>query len=139
VSLPIIFGYTYTNTEFENSFGSSNSIWGTVAVGDELPYIPKHQFNTRFSIEHKKYEININARYNGAFRTMAGSGTIPTNELVASNFIIDASAKYIINEKFGLTANVINLFDVTYAASRVPAGLRPGHPFGIYGGFQYRF
>ena len=79
------------------------------------------------------------ARYNGAFRTMAGSGTIPINELVASNFIIDASAKYIINEKFGLTANVINLFDVTYVASRVPAGLRPGHPFGIYGGFQYRF
>ncbi|MFC4269468.1 TonB-dependent receptor family protein [Polaribacter marinivivus] len=139
VSLPITFGYTYTNTEFENSFGSSNSIWGTVAVGDELPYIPKHQFNTSFSIEHKKYEVNLNARYNGAFRTMAGSGTIPTNELVASNFIIDASAKYFINEKFGLTANVINLFDVTYAASRVPAGLRPGHPFGIYGGFQYRF
>lgn len=139
IALPITFGYTFTHTEFENSFGSNNGIWGTVTAGDELPYIPRHQFSTSFSVEHSKYEVNINARYNGEFRTMAGSGNIPTNELVESNFIVDASAKYFINNSFAVTTNVINLFDTTYAASRVPAGLRPGHPFGIYGGFQYRF
>ncbi|WP_299670078.1 TonB-dependent receptor [uncultured Polaribacter sp.] len=138
-SLPISFGYTFTNTEFLNSFGSSDSLWGTVTAGDELPYIPKHQLNAAFSLEHSKFEFNLNARYNGEFRTLAGSGTIPNNEKVASNFIVDLSGKYYVTKQLNLTANVINLLDNTYAVSRVPAGLRPGHPFGIYGGMEFRF
>ena len=108
-------------------------------VGDELPYIPKHQLNAALSLEHAKFEMNFNARYNGAFRTLAGSGNIPTNEKVESNFIIDMSGKYTVTPQFQLTANITNLLNNTYAVSRVPAGLRPGHPFGIYGGFQYQF
>jgi len=38
-----------------------------------------------------------------------------------------------------LSANVINLFDEVYASSRVPAGFRPGHPFGIYTGIHIKF
>jgi Fe(3+) dicitrate transport protein len=138
-SLPISFGYTFTNTEFLNSFGSSDGLWGTVTAGDELPYIPKHQFNAAFSLEHSKFEVNLNARYNGEFRTLAGSGTIPTNEKVDDNFIVDLSGKYYVNKQLNITANVMNLLDNTYAVSRVPAGLRPGHPFGIYGGLEFRF
>ncbi len=139
ISLPISFGYTYTNTEFQNSFGSSDGLWGIVTEGDELPYIPKHQFNTSLSLEHKKYEINMNGRFNGIFRTLAGNGTIPTSERVDSNFIVDFSCKYYVNKKLSLTGNIINLLDNTYAVSRVPAGLRPGHPFGIYGGLEFIF
>ena len=50
--------------------------------------------------------------------------------------MIDASAAYQLTPKLSLTANVINLLDEVYFSSRVPAGLRPGHPFGIYGGFR---
>ena len=139
ISLPFSLGYTFTNTEFLNSFGSSDDLWGTVTAGDELPYIPKHQFNATFSLEHHKFEINLNARYNGEFRTLAGSGSIPTNEKVESNFIIDMSGKYFVTKNLSLTANIINLLNNTYAASRVPAGLRPGHPFGIYSGLEFRF
>jgi Fe(3+) dicitrate transport protein len=138
-SLPISFGYTFTNSEFQNSFGSSDSLWGTIAAGDEMPYIPTHQFNTALSLEHKDFEININGRFNGEFRTLAGTGSIPNNEKVASNFVVDLSGKYYVNKKLNLTANIINLLDNTYAVSRVPAGLRPGHPFGIYGGLEFRF
>ncbi|MFD2567478.1 TonB-dependent receptor family protein [Pseudotenacibaculum haliotis] len=139
IKLPFSFGYTYTNTEFENSFGSDDDLWGTVTAGDELPYISKHQFNVGFSLEHNKFELNFNGRFNGKFRTQAGRGTIPANELVDSNFIIDFSGKYHFNKSLSLTGNIINLFDETYAASRVPAGLRPGHPFGAYAGLQYKF
>jgi len=138
-SLPFTFGYTYTNTEFKNSFGSSADLWGEVTAGDELPYISKHQFNIGISLEHAKFELNLNGRFNGEFRTQAGRGSIPTNELVDSNFILDFSGKYHINKNLSATANVINLFDKVYAASRVPAGLRPGHPFGAYAGLQYKF
>ena len=139
ISLPFSFGYTLTNTEFKSSFGSSDELWGAVTAGDELPYTPKHQFNAGFSIEHAAFEINLNARYNGEFRTMAGSGDIPDNEKVASNFIVDLSGKYGITKNLNATANIINLLDNTYAVSRVPAGFRPGHPFGAYAGLEYRF
>jgi len=139
ISLPISFGYTFTNTEFLNSFGSTDSLWGIVTIGDQLPYIPKHQFNAAVSLEESKFEINLNVRYNGEFRTVAGTGIIPSNKKVESNFIVDISGKYYVNKKLNITANIINLLNNTYAVSRVPAGLRPGHPFGIYSGLEYRF
>ena len=137
--VPVTFGYTFTNTEFLNSFGSDESIWGEVAEGDELPYIPTHQFNIMVSLEHAKYELNLSGRFNGEFRTLAGTGDIPDDELVASNFIIDFSAKYHFSNKLSLTGNIINMLDETYAVSRVPAGLRPGHPFGGNLGLEFRF
>ncbi|MDJ0644432.1 MAG: TonB-dependent receptor [Flavobacteriaceae bacterium] len=138
-NLPITIGYTLTDTEFKNSFGSEEDLWGEVVAGDELPYISKHQFNIGVSLEHTKFEFNLNGRFNGKFRTEAGSGTIPANELVDDNFIIDFSGKYHFNKKLSLTGNIINLLDETYAVSRVPAGLRPGHPFGAYAGLQFVF
>ena len=83
--------------------------------------------------------MNLSGRYNGEFRTKAGSGTIPGDELVVSNFIIDFSAKYHFTNYLSLTGNVINMLDETYAVSRVPAGLRPGHPFGANLGLEFRF
>jgi Fe(3+) dicitrate transport protein len=139
LSLPITFGYTLTDSEFLNSFGSEEDLWGEVTAGDELPYIAKHQFNTSITLEHKKFELSLNGRYNGAFRTVAGTDEITQANGVTSNFIIDASGKYFLTNYLQLTANMINLLDTTYIVSRVPSGLRPGHPFGIYGGFEFNF
>lgn len=137
--LPITFAYTLTNAEFRSSFDSPNDIWGEVTKGDEMPYIPKHQFNVLISLEHPSYELNLSGRYNGAFRTKAGSGSIPANELVPSSFVVDFSAKYHLNDHFSINGRIINLLDETYAVSRVPAGLRPGHPFGAFIGIFLRY
>ena len=137
--MPITMAYTFTYTEFLNSFGSDEDIWGEVNAGDELPYIPKHQWNATIGLEHSDFELNLNARYNGEFRTRAGTGPIPPNELVPSNFVLDFAGKYFYNENIGLTLNVLNVLDETYAVARVPAGLRPGHPFGIYAGIALRY
>lgn len=139
LSLPITLGYTLTDTEFKNSFGSTDDLWGEVAEGDELPYIAKHQFNASISLEHTKFELNLNGRYNGAFRTTAGTEDITDDNGVTSNFILDFSGKYHVTKYLSVTGNMINVLDETYAVSRVPAGLRPGHPFGVYGGIELRF
>tara|TARA_R110000868_G_scaffold91812_5_gene254468 strand:+ start:11089 stop:13314 length:2226 start_codon:yes stop_codon:yes gene_type:complete len=136
--LPITFSYTYTNSKFLNSFDSDDGLWGKVTSGDQLPYIANHQFNTTLSLEHEAFEVNLSGRFNGAFRTKAGRGDIPENEKVNSNYIIDISGKYYLNKHINLTANLVNLLDTTYAVSRVPAGLRPGLPFGIFGGFDIK-
>ena len=138
-ALPISLGYTYTNAEFQNSFGSNDDLWGEVQEGDQLPYIPKHQFNLMVSLEHAKYELNASGRYLGEFRTKAGSGDIPQNEKVDSNFVVDFSAKYHFNKHLSLTGNIINALDTTYAVSRVPAGLRPGMPFAANAGLEFKF
>ncbi|HIC30578.1 MAG TPA: TonB-dependent receptor, partial [Flavobacteriaceae bacterium] len=136
---PLTVGYTYTDTEFLNSFGSDDGIWGTVSEGDEIPYIAKHQLNASIGLEHKKYSINLNGRYNGAFRTVSGKGSIPNNQKVESAIVLDLAGRYHISSKLSATANIINLLDNEYAVSRVPAGLRPGHPFGIYAGLEFQF
>ncbi len=137
--LPLTLAYTLTDTEFKNSFGSSEDIWGEVTAGDELPYISKHQLNATLSLEHPSYSINLSGRYNGEFRTRAGTGSIPSNELVPSSFILDASGAYHLNAHASITGNIINMLDEVYAVSRVPAGLRPGHPFGAYLGIRLQY
>ncbi|MDH3434471.1 MAG: TonB-dependent receptor, partial [Gammaproteobacteria bacterium] len=44
IDVPLGIQYTWTPAaEFENAFDSSFEPWGSVEVGDELPYIPEHQ------------------------------------------------------------------------------------------------
>lgn len=138
-AMPISFGYTLTDATFQNSFGSDEDLWGEVKSGDQLPYIAKHQFNTSISLEHNVFELHLNGRHNGAFRTEAGSDKITSSNGITSNFIIDFSGKYHLNDCLSITGTVLNLLNKTYAVSKVPAGLRPGHPLGIYGGLEFRF
>jgi Fe(3+) dicitrate transport protein len=127
--LPITVAYTLTDTKLKNNFNSS--IWGTVKSGDEIPYIAKNQLAITTAFETKHFDFAVSGKYVDAFRTVAGSGTILANNKVSSNFIIDFSAKYHLNKNISLMGNIINLLDKEYAVSRVPAGLRPGMPFGI--------
>jgi len=138
-ALPITFGYTFTDARFLNSFGSDASLWGEVQSGDELPYIAKHQFNTSISLEHNRFELNLNGRLNGAFKTEASADAVNAANGITSNFIIDFVGKYHVSKSLSLSAKIINVLDKTYAVAKVPAGLRPGHPFGIYGGLNFRF
>jgi Fe(3+) dicitrate transport protein len=136
--LPISFGYTLTDTEFRNDFGSTGG-WGTIAKGDEIPYISKHQFNGSVTLEHNKFEVNAAVRFNGEFRTEAGRGNIPNEFAVPNNTIVDLNAKYKYNNYLSLTGGVNNLFDTTYLVSRVPSGLRPGMPFSASVGIMAQF
>ncbi|OUS11399.1 TonB-dependent receptor [Nonlabens dokdonensis] len=136
-SVPLTLNYTHTQTEFQNAFDSD--IYGEVAVGDEIPYIAENQWNFLAGISHAKFDINANARFVGEMRTQAGTGSIAASERVDSNFLIDLSGRYHFNKNLTGTLNMINVLDNEYAVSRQPAGLRPGHPFGINAGLIARF
>lgn len=134
ISIPLSIAYTFTNAEFLSDYGSNEDIWGEVNNGDRIPYIPQHLLNSSISLQTSKFDFNLNANYNGAFSTVAdGSVEIP------SYFVVDASVGYKLSSNMTLRSKVINLFDEAYAVSRVPAGLRPGHPFGVYAGFDLTF
>ena len=132
--VPISFSYTLTDAKFLTSFGSTQDIWGEVNNGDQIPYIPKHQFSSSLSYRISKLDINLNASYNGKFSTLA-NGT----EEISSYLILDLSMKYRIKKDIFLKSKILNLLDKKYAVSKAPAGLRPGHPFGVYTGIEYKF
>ena len=134
IKIPFSLSYTLTNATFLSDFGSTQDIWGAVSNGDRIPYIPKHQLSSSISLQTDKFELNLNANYNGKFSTIAdGSVDIP------AYFILDASMIYRLSETVTLKSRILNMLDESYAVSRAPAGLRPGHPFGVYAGFDVRF
>ena len=137
VRLPLQVSYTYTDTEIRNSFESHS--WGNVVRGDEIPYIFKHALNMQFGIECKWFYANIGARYNSDMRTSPGQGTIAEREKVPANLIFDASLNVFVNKYLTVRLNAINLTNRVYLTSRHPAGLRAGHPFGIYAGANVQF
>jgi Fe(3+) dicitrate transport protein len=139
IKMPFTFGYTFTRSIFQSSFGSEDGLWGEVQQGDALPYLSPHQWNATLGFNKKSIEFNLNARYASAFRTIAGKGAIPESSRIDANLVLDFNAKYALNKQLKLTCNVVNLLNETYAVSRVPAGLRPGHPFGIFGGITLNY
>lgn len=137
VRMPLQVSYTYTDTEMRNSFSSHS--WGNVMKGDEIPYIFKHALNIQVGIEHKWFDANIGARYNSDMRTSPGQGRIAEREKVPAHLVLDASASVYVNKYLTVKVNAVNLTDKVYLTSRHPAGLRAGHPFGIYAGANVRF
>ena len=133
VRLPLQVSYTYTDTEIRNSFESHS--WGNVVRGDEIPYIFKHALNMQLGIECKWFYANIGTRYNSDMRTSPGQG----REKVPANLIFDASLNVFVNKYLTVRLNAINLTNRVYLTSRHPAGLRAGHPFGIYAGANVQF
>ena len=138
-SLPVTFGYTFTDTEFQNSFDASNGLWGDVNIGDEMPYIARDQWHLSMGYEVNKWEFNTQIRHMGAIRTIAGQGDLDPLNSVKANTILDASVHYKVNNRLRIQSNIVNAFNSTYAVSRLPHGLRPGHPFGINVGLRYGF
>jgi Fe(3+) dicitrate transport protein len=75
----------------------------------------------------------------GAIRTIAGQGNLDPLNSVKANTILDASVHYKVNNRLRIQSNIVNALNSTYAVSRLPHGLRPGHPFGINVGLRYGF
>ena len=139
LKIPLSFAYTFTNALFKNDFDNSEGIWGKVSYGDRVPYIPQHQANFTASLIHPKYEINLNFRTQSDFEIRTPDSSLQLTKPIGAYSLVDLSMYYLLTSKIRITTQIINLLNTTYAASRVPAGYRPGHPFGIYSGFAISF
>tara|TARA_A100000164_G_scaffold308341_1_gene285378 strand:+ start:440 stop:2650 length:2211 start_codon:yes stop_codon:yes gene_type:complete len=132
LDLPFSLSYTFTNAKFLSNFESNVGIWGDVSNGDFIPYIPQHQINSNLSIKYRKSELNLSVNYNGSFFT-----NNQHVDKIQSNLIFDLSIFHKINKNVSLNSKIINLLNNKYIVSNVPAGFRPGHPFGIFSGLVY--
>ena len=137
--VPVSFKYTWTTkAEFENAFDSNFGPWGEVEVGDELPYIPEHQFRLEAGIVFTEFRANVAANYVGSMRTHAGQGPVASQDSIESHVVWDMTASWSLTPNLSTYIKVDNLFDETYIAARRPSGARPGLPRTAYLGLTYR-
>jgi len=137
LSFPLNIVYTFTQSEFKNSFTSDNPEFAVVRSGFELPYIPEHQLLIKTGIHHYDWQANISMRYTSEMRDTAGEGTINSDEGTDSRTVVDFAGKYRLGDKSEVYLLVDNLFDEESIASRRPFGIRPGKPRTLTIGYQY--
>jgi Fe(3+) dicitrate transport protein len=139
VDVPLSLKYTWTTeAEFRSAFDSGFGPWGKVEVGDELPYIPEHQFRVTGGLLSEKWSVNVAANYVGQMRSKAGQGSFEPLESIDSHFVWDLVASWQFTQRLASYVKVDNLLDETYIAARRPAGVRPGLPRTAYLGLTYR-
>jgi Fe(3+) dicitrate transport protein len=139
LTMPIAAAYTLTRSSFQHNFSSEFAGWGDVEEGDQLPYLPTHQLSVSAALKLPKYELGATARYQGETRDVAGQGSIPDEERLASLFTIDLSAHARLHAFAELYATCSNLLDEQVIVSRRPYGARPNAPRMFAVGYKARF
>lgn len=137
ISFPLSLSYSYTQSELKTSF--SNSFWGNVTAGDELPYVPKNQLTLTTGIEAEKWGIHTVLNLTSKMRNSAGQGPIDANQIIGGRTLVDFSTYYKLDDNITLQLKAENIFDEIYIAARRPYGLRPGKPREIFAGIAVDF
>ena len=140
LTVPLGFTWTWTaEAEFDNSFESGFDPWGDVQSGDQIPYIPENQGRIYTGLAGNRWEFNVNLTYQDKVRTVAGSGSIPSDESTDDFLTVDLLGRWDATDWMSLVLKVNNLFDEEYIVSRRPAGVRPGIDRQAYLGANFFF
>ncbi|CCQ11640.1 TonB-dependent receptor; Outer membrane receptor for ferrienterochelin and colicins [Pseudoalteromonas luteoviolacea B = ATCC 29581] len=144
LDIPYSFIYTLTESEFKSDITSDFVQWGIVKEGDNLPYLPKHQFTFNVGLKAALWELTMAVKYVSSMDEIAGTLANNPNLALAgektdSTTIVDLAASYNL-EKYGkLYFTVDNVFDEISIVSRRPYGARPGKPRQFVVGYKYQF
>ncbi len=137
LSLPLQLSYTFTRATFQTDFDSDFEPWGTVLVGDHLPYLPEHRLYLGAGIRHRNWGASLSARYSGEMRTVAGQGPIPPGRAADAALVLNGAAEYTFMSESVVFVAVQNLANEQHVVARRPAGARPGLPRTILAGIRF--
>ena len=135
---PVRLAYTWTDARFQTAFESDFEAWGTVAVGDELPYQARHRMYVRAGVERGGWSAAVLANAVSAMRAVAGQGEIAESDRVGAHATLDLVGEAPLPGGLRLVGRVVNVTDATYEVARRPAGLRPGLPRTVTVGLRAR-
>jgi len=138
-NFPISFNYTYTQSEFQNSFTSPRPDLSDVSSGDELPYLPEHQYALKLGVSQHAWEAAIAFKYVSSMRTTAGTGTIEETNKIEAQSVVDLSFRYQVTDDQQVYLTVDNVFDEETIVARRPYGARSGKPQTLHVGYKIDF
>ncbi len=131
--------YTYTESEFGQTFLSGFSQWGLVREGDEVPYIPEHIGNARVSYFRNKWGIEGALDFQSEMREVPGMGDI-AEDLHADDFTtLDLTISHQTTEALTLQMMLLNALDKAAIVSHRPFGARPNRPRSLVARIKYQF
>jgi len=137
--IPFTCNYTYTRTEFLSSFESEFDGWGDITVGDELPYVPVHQFFLESGLSMRDWKFYFRYRQTSPMRTIAGSGDLLESEKTDFLAIVDVTSEYQITSNINVYMKILNVLDQQGIVAARPAGVRPTMPRSISAGIRLSF
>ncbi len=138
-SLPVNLNYTLTQSEFQSSFLSGFSQWGTVSKGDELPYTPEHTLRLDVGISAYSWDTQLSLKHRSEMREVAGQGAPAAAYRIKALTTLDWMGNYYLGDQLSLQLKVANLTDAAEIVSRRPYGARPNKPRSIVASAKYRF
>ena len=137
-AVPVRLAYTLTDGRFQSAFASDFEAWGTVAVGDDLPYQARHRLYVRAGVERGGWSASVLANAVSDMRAVAGQGEIPSSERIGAHTTLDLVGEAPLPGGLALVGRVVNVTDAAYEVARRPAGLRPGLPRTVSFGVRAR-
>jgi len=137
MQFPLELAYTYTNTEFKESF--DGDFWGDVSSGDELPYVPSDMLYLNVGVNTGLVSGNVSLKHTAKMRTTAGSGSFDESSFTDAFTVVDASVNYDLKNNIVLSLHIKNLLDDNGVVARRPYGVRPTMPRTVSLGLSYTF
>lgn len=139
--MPLSAVYTYSKSEFKESFVSDFALWGNVTAGDEVPYLPEHQLTVTIELTNNDWQAALLTRYIGEMKETAGTGVNFSGVSTEALTVVDFSGSYDINggEHGSVYLKVDNIFEAVESISHRPYGARPSKPRQAVIGYKLSF
>ncbi|AWB67325.1 TonB-dependent receptor [Saccharobesus litoralis] len=150
LEMPWSISYTYSQSEFKESFDSDFPQWGNIEAGDPVPYMPENQLTASLGLTGDNWQVNLLVKHTGEMRETASDGldengnvennSVPlAGSVIKANTVADFSATYNLNDRHSVYTKVDNITDESHVTSRRPDGARPTKPRQALIGYKFRF
>ena len=120
--------YTYTQSEFEESFLSTFSQFGIVESGDELPYLPENILSASIDFSFLPYSAGLTFKHTSEMREEPGSGSVSLGVHADKQTYFDAHFRWDISQSTFTQVVIRNISDEREIVAHRPFGARPSLP-----------
>jgi Fe(3+) dicitrate transport protein len=118
--------YTFTRAVFLSAFDSDHPLFGRVAAGDEMAYVPGQQASFTSALVMDGLDVGASIGLVSRMRDVPGQGEAPPEQLTDAQAVVDAVASYQVFPGVRIALRGDNLLDQRAIVSRRPFGARPG-------------
>ncbi len=139
LSVPLMAAYTFTRGQFDNSFQSLDPIYGNVAQGDQLPYLPRHQLAATVGVESERVSGVAGLNYVAPMREEPGSEALAAAWSTDRQLWLDAGVRARVLGPLTLYANLRNMLGSANIVGRRPYGARVNAPRWLQLGAKVEF
>lgn len=128
LEIPVRASYTFTDASFLTSFVSENPQFGRVDADDALPYVPRHQASFEAGLTGSNWGVAAVGLFVDEMLEQAGTFADEETARTDRLLTLDATAWYLIAERWRLYLRGDNLTGTQAVVSRRPYGARPNRP-----------